>query len=137
MPEMPRIEHPLVDALGGPRIPTVPLAGVTKAHQRSGRDGQWIELPQRITFTFAGLFLGAVSFRCMSLLRPLGQPPYPLEPSLFDLLPEGVRALHICSQTIATKLPRVSRLGRGICYVPLQGTRYFHRSERLVRGLSR
>ena len=30
-----------------------------------------------------------------------------------------------CSQTISAKLPRVSRLGRGICYVPLQDTRFF------------
>jgi CelD/BcsL family acetyltransferase involved in cellulose biosynthesis len=60
----------------------------------------------------------------MALLGPLGQPPYPLTPSLFRLLPEGVRALHI-TQTISAKLPRVSRIGRGICYVPLQGTRFF------------
>jgi len=61
----------------------------------------------------------------MTLLRPLGQPPYPLTPSLFRLLPEGVRALHIGSQMISATLPRVSRLGGGICYVPAQGKRFF------------
>ena len=78
-----------------------------------------------MTFTFAGIFVGAVSFRCMTLLRPLHQPPYPLTSSLFDVLPEGVRALHICSQAISAKLPRVSLFGRGICYVPVQGKRFF------------
>ena len=78
-----------------------------------------------MSFTFAGIFVGAVCFRCMMLVRPLGQPPYPLKRSLCELLPEGIRALHICSQTISEELPRVFRLGRGICYVPLQGKRLF------------
>jgi CelD/BcsL family acetyltransferase involved in cellulose biosynthesis len=95
------------------------------AQQDSRANGQWIELAERFRFTFAGLFLGAVSFRCLTLQRPLGEPPYPLDPSLFDRLPQGVRALHIGSQTISAKLPRVSRLGRGIRYVQLQGTRFF------------
>ena len=95
------------------------------ANQDSGGDGQWLVLSRRIRFTFAGMFVGAVSFRCMTLVGPLGRRPYPLTPSLFDRLPEGVRALHISSQTISAKLPRVSRLGRGICYVPLQGRRFF------------
>jgi Acetyltransferase (GNAT) domain len=100
-------------------------AAAPAAHQDSGGDGQWVEVPRLFTFTFADLCLGAVTFRCMALLRPLGQPPYPLTPSLLRLLPEGVRALYISSQTISAKLPRISRLGRGICYVPLQGQRFF------------
>jgi hypothetical protein len=99
-------------------------AAPAAAHD-SGSDGQWLELTRHIRFTFAGMFVGAVSFRCMTLVGPLGRRAYPLTPSLYNLLPEGVRALHICSQTISAKLPRVSRLGRGICYVPLQGRRYF------------
>jgi hypothetical protein len=119
----PKAEHSRL------RVPTARSAGFATAapevYQYDAGDGQWIELPERFRFTFAGLFLGVVSFRCMTLLRALGQPPYPVEPSLLDLLPEGVRALHICSQTITAKLPRVSRFGQGICYVPNQGTRCF------------
>lgn len=125
MPNIPRMEDAPVDALAGRRMPAAPLSGVTEIHQGSDRDGQWIEVPECFRFTFAGLFLGAVSFRCLTLRRPLGQPPYPLDPSLLDLLPEGVRALHIGSQAISAQLPRVWRLGRGICYVPLQGKRFF------------
>lgn len=50
-------------------------------------EGQWLERRWCLRFTLAGLFLGAVNFRCMTLLRPLDQPPYPVTPSLFDLLP--------------------------------------------------
>src|SRR5206468_11401568 len=71
------------------------------------------------------LFAGATSFRCMTLFGSLGRRAYPLTPEVFDILPKGVRAVHICSQTISAKLPRISRLGRGICYVPLQGRRFF------------
>lgn len=87
--------------------------------------GEWVELLRDIRFTFAGLFAGAVSVRCRTLLGPLGRRPYPLTPAIFDALPDGIRALHICGQTISARLPRLSRLGRGICYVPLQGTRFF------------
>jgi hypothetical protein len=129
MPEMPRVEHRPVDESDMPRRSAAPSAGLTTpgtaAQQDNGVRGQWVELPERFSFTFAGLFLGAVSVRCLTLQRPLGQPPYPLKSWPFDQLPEGVRALHICSQTISAKLPRVSRLGRGICYVPLQGKRFF------------
>jgi hypothetical protein len=117
-----------MDELRMPRRSAAPSVGATPdaAPPRSSRaNGRWVELTERFSFTFAGIFLGAASFRCLTLERPIGHPPYPLEPSLFDRLPEGVRALHICSQTIAAKLPRVSRLGRGICYVPLQGPRFF------------
>jgi CelD/BcsL family acetyltransferase involved in cellulose biosynthesis len=96
------------------------------AAQEDNRPNEhWVELPERFSFTFAGVFLGAVSFRCLILQRPLGEPPYPLEPSLFEQLPDDVRGLHICSQPISAKQPRVSRLGRGIRYVPLQGRRFF------------
>ncbi|HKV45910.1 MAG TPA: GNAT family N-acetyltransferase [bacterium] len=95
------------------------------ASQNGSGDGQWLVLPRRIQFTFAGMFVGAVNFRCLTLVGPLGGQAYPLTSSLFDLLPDGVRALHICSQTISARLPRVSRLGPGICYVPLQGKRFF------------
>jgi Acetyltransferase (GNAT) domain len=129
MREMPRIEHRPVDEPGMPRESAAPSAGLTTpgaAAQRDNRaSGQWVELRERFSFTFAGLFLGAVSFRCLTLQRPLGEPLYPLEPSLFERLPDGVCGLHICSQPISAKLPRVSRLGRGICYVPLQGRRFF------------
>src|SRR4029077_20369189 len=90
-----------------------------------GSDGRWLELTRHFRFTLAGMFIGAVSVRCMTLLGPLGRRPQPLTPSLFDLLPDGARALHICAQTISARLPRVSRLGRAIRYVPLQGRRFF------------
>ena len=129
MANVPRIGHvraPLRDerhVSAAPSAEWTPAASA--AYQDSGGVGEWVELSRRMTFTFAGIFVGAVSFRCMTLLRPLHQPPYPLTPSLFDVLPEGVRALHICSQAISAKLPRVSRFGRGICYVPVQGKRFF------------
>jgi CelD/BcsL family acetyltransferase involved in cellulose biosynthesis len=93
--------------------------------QGDADDGQWLELTERFRFTFAGLFISAVSFRCLTLQRSLGQPPYPVSPSLFRLLPAGARGLHICLQTISRRLPRLSPLGSGIRYVPVQGTRYF------------
>lgn len=77
-----------------------------------------------MTFTFAGLFFGAVNFRCLTLVRALDQPAHPVTAALFHLLPPGVRALHL-SQPTAVRLRRISRLGRGICYVPTQGKRYF------------
>jgi Acetyltransferase (GNAT) domain len=129
MAKVPSMEHLPAARLGEPEVRAAPSADLTTtapaAHQDSGGDGQWVELPRRFSFTFAGIFVGAARFRCMALVRPLGQPPYPLTPSLFRLLPEGVRALHISSQTISAKLPRISRLGREICYVPMQGTRFF------------
>jgi hypothetical protein len=106
--------------------PSLSLQKATPAAREDGpADGHWLEVSRRMRFTFASVFLGSVNFRCMMLSRPLGQPPYPLTPSLFDLLPRGVRAVHICSQSISSKLPRVSLLGRGISYVPLQGKRFF------------
>jgi hypothetical protein len=129
MPEMSKIELRTMNDPGMPCGSAVPSAGSTatgaEAQKEHRASGQWVELTERFSFTFAGLFLGAVSFRCLALQRPLGAPPYPLEPSFFDLPPEGVRALHICSRTISAKLPRLSRVGRWICYVPLQGTRFF------------
>ena len=101
------------------------MSAAAAAPPDSGGDGQWVDLPEQWRFTFAGFYIGAVTLRCLTLLRPLGQPPYPLTPSVFRLLPEGVRALHIPSQTISKNLPRVSRLGGGICYVPGQGKRFF------------
>jgi hypothetical protein len=129
MANVPSIEHLPAPGPGEPEVRAAPAAGLTTiaapaSDQASGGDGQWVELPRRFIFTFAGLFVGAVKFRCMALLLPLGQPPYPLNPALFRLLPEGVRALHVL-QTISAKLPRISRLGPGICYVPAQGTRFF------------
>lgn len=97
-----------------------PALAVSKASE-----GQWFNQPWRITFTFAGWFLGAVNFRCLTLVRSLEQPPYPLTPSLFHLLPPGVRCLYISTQPTTRRLPRIFRLGTGICYVPNQGRRYF------------
>ena len=107
-----------------PPIECLPSLALPGGHEpQSVGDAQWVELPRRFAFTFAGLSVGAVSCCCMSLVRPLGQPPYLLTPTALRMLPEGARALHI-SQPIVAMLPRVSRLGRGICYVPTQGRRY-------------
>jgi Acetyltransferase (GNAT) domain len=61
----------------------------------------------------------------MILMRVLGEPEYPITSGLLDLIPPGVRALQIRSQPIAAHLPRISRIGRGIRYVPTQGRRFF------------
>jgi Acetyltransferase (GNAT) domain len=98
--------------------------GAATAGEGSVCNGEWVEQSRDMTFTFAGIFLGSVRFRCITLLRPLHQLPYRLSLSLLDQLPEGVHALHI-SQAISTKLPRVSLFKRGIYYVPLQGRRFF------------
>jgi hypothetical protein len=120
---MPNAEPPARTEPG-----TLPLSatypGSAAAYADSAGE-QWLEVSRRFPFTFAGLFIGAVSFRCLMLLRPLGEPPYPLTPRLFELMPKRAHALYICSQTISSRLPRVSHLGRGICYVPLQGKRFF------------
>jgi hypothetical protein len=130
MANVPSIEHlPSAGPPGEPEKRAARAAGLTTtvasaAYPDNIGDGQWVVEPEQIIFAFAGFCIGAVNFRCMKLLRPLGQPPYPLTPSSFRLLPEGVRALHI-SQPISAKLPRVSRFGHGICYVPLQDMRFF------------
>jgi hypothetical protein len=130
MVNIPSMKHLPATGSGEPEVWAGPSAGLITtaapaAQQDRAGDGQWVDLPRRFTFTFASLCVGTMEFRCMTLLHPLGQPPYPLTPSLFRLLPERIRALHIPAQMISAKLPRISRLGRGICYVPLQGTRFF------------
>jgi len=72
------------------RVPTARSAGLATLAaampQGDADDGQWLELTERFRFTLAGLFIGAVSFRCLTLQRALDQPPYPISPSLFSLL---------------------------------------------------
>jgi hypothetical protein len=91
----------------------------------SGADGPWVALKERLPFVFNGIFLGTVIVRSMTLFRQLGQPPLPINPSLFGRIPESARALHISGQTISAKLPRVSLLSNGLCYVLSQDKRFF------------
>lgn len=125
MPKTELIAQPECSAVLAPSESSGLAQTTALANEGSTADAQWREVLRHLTFTFAGVFVGGVSFRCMMLVRHLGQPPYPLAPALFDQFPKGIRALHIASQPISSKLSRVFLLGRGICYVPLQCKRFF------------
>lgn len=107
-------------AVAAPRPP-----GSEPSPPPPGGAEQWVDMRRHISLTFAGVSLGTTTVRCLALVGALGRPAHPLTPAVLDRLPPGARAVYLSSQTIARRLPTVFTLGRGFCYVPLQGARLF------------
>lgn len=111
--------------------PGAPVTAASAARMPTSTDHadncirQWLEQRERLRFTVAGICVGIISFRCITLVQPIGQPPYPVTRSLINLLPKGFRAVRLPSQPITAELPRISRRAAGICYVAVQGKRFF------------